>query len=236
MCIRDRGVDEPSGGVRPQGLAEQRPVGQRELQVPGEQAGVERLAVGVHPPGDDPEGLHAWQPEPFKHPQHRVLPSADLGVDLLDRHDPVAEPNEAHDVPGDAPGAVSYTHLDVYKRQILACPVNGSIDCGKVTTSAWSKLFGIPVSYLGLLFFIGMIALCTTAAWTRGSALVHNLRLGGTVVGVAMVLYLVWAELFRIGAICLWCTVVHVVSFALFCVVLFARVLAEPTPAATLRR
>ncbi|HRC00499.1 MAG: vitamin K epoxide reductase family protein [Candidatus Lutibacillus vidarii] len=119
---------------------------------------------------------------------------------------------------------------------ILACPVNGAIDCGKVTTSAWSKLFGIPVSYLGLLFFIGMIALCTKAAWTRGSALVHNLRLGGTVVGVAMVLYLVWAELFRIGAICLWCTVVHVVSFALFCVVLFARVLAEPTPAATLRR
>ena len=111
---------------------------------------------------------------------------------------------------------------------ILACPVNGAIDCGKVTTSAWSKLFGIPVSYLGLLFFIGMIVLCTKAAWTRGSALVQNLRLGATVVGVAMVLYLVWAELFRIGAICLWCTVVHVVSFALFCVVLFARVLADP--------
>ena len=112
--------------------------------------------------------------------------------------------------------------------EILACPVNGTIDCGKVTTSAWSKLFGIPVSYLGLLFFVGMIALCIKAAWQRGSALVQNLRLLGAAVGVAMVLYLVWAELFRIGAICLWCTVVHVVSFALFCVVLFARVLAEP--------
>ena len=40
-----QGVDQPGRGVRAQRLAEQRAVGQRELQVPGDQAGVERLAV-----------------------------------------------------------------------------------------------------------------------------------------------------------------------------------------------
>jgi uncharacterized membrane protein len=33
-----------------------------------------------------------------------------------------------------------------------------------------------------------------------------------------MVVYLVWAELFRIDAICLWCTVVHALTIALFAV------------------
>ena len=37
-----------------------------------------------------------------------------------------------------------------------------------------------------------------------------------------MVLYLVYVELFRVGAICLWCTGVHVTALALFGVVLAA--------------
>jgi uncharacterized membrane protein len=118
-------------------------------------------------------------------------------------------------------------------KAVLACPVNATIDCGKVTSSAWSKLFGIPVAYLGLLFFVAMIGLCTKAAWDRGAAWVHAARLGGCAVGVAMVLYLVWAELFKIGAICLWCTAVHVITFALFCVVMFGRVLSESPPVAS---
>jgi uncharacterized membrane protein len=36
-----------------------------------------------------------------------------------------------------------------------------------------------------------------------------------------MVLYLVWIELFRVGAICLWCTAVHAFTIVLFAVVLW---------------
>ena len=43
-----------------------------------------------------------------------------------------------------------------------------------------------------------------------------------------MALYLVWAELFRIHAICLWCTVVHVLTFALWVAVLFGQILSGP--------
>ena len=46
-----------------------------------------------------------------------------------------------------------------------------------------------------------------------------------------MVFYLVWAELFKIGAICLWCTVVHVLTLALFVVLLFGQIMIEPAPA-----
>jgi uncharacterized membrane protein len=34
-----------------------------------------------------------------------------------------------------------------------------------------------------------------------------------------MVLYLVYAELFIIHAICLWCSSVHVLTFIIFCLV-----------------
>ena len=38
-----------------------------------------------------------------------------------------------------------------------------------------------------------------------------------------MVLYLVYVELFRIGAICLWCTAMHVTAVCLFGVILAGR-------------
>ena len=48
---------------------------------------------------------------------------------------------------------------------------------------------------------------------------VPMVRLAGAVAGMAFVLWLVYAELFVVRAICLWCTVVHVLAFALFVIV-----------------
>jgi uncharacterized membrane protein len=39
------------------------------------------------------------------------------------------------------------------------------------------------------------------------------------VAGIGFVLWLVYAELVLVGAICIWCTVAHVLAFALFVVV-----------------
>lgn len=48
-----------------------------------------------------------------------------------------------------------------------------------------------------------------------------SMRLAGAVAGMAMVIYLVWAELFALDAICLWRTGVHILTFLLFVAVLF---------------
>jgi uncharacterized membrane protein len=45
-----------------------------------------------------------------------------------------------------------------------------------------------------------------------------------------MVVYLVWAELFRIDAICLWCTVVHALTVAPFAVLVLAAALRPIDP------
>jgi uncharacterized membrane protein len=107
----------------------------------------------------------------------------------------------------------------------LACPETGVVNCVKVTTSSYSTLAGMPVALLGLLFFAGMSVLCSSFAWRAASPWVARARLAGAVAGVVMVVYLVWAELFRIDAICLWCTVVHALTVALFAVVVLEAAL-----------
>jgi len=107
----------------------------------------------------------------------------------------------------------------------LACPESSTINCVKVTSSTYADLLGVPVALLGLLFYVGLTALCLPAAWRARNPWVARARLIAAAAGVAFVLYLVWAELFRIEAICLWCTVVHVSTVALFAVIVIAAAL-----------
>jgi uncharacterized membrane protein len=110
----------------------------------------------------------------------------------------------------------------------LACPASGAVDCAKVTSSAWSTILGIPVAPLGLLFFAVMLVLCRPSLLRRRSTVLDVARLGFSGVGLLMALYLLWAELFQIHAICLWCTGVHILTFLLFVTLLFGLVLSEP--------
>jgi uncharacterized membrane protein len=113
---------------------------------------------------------------------------------------------------------VHYTHPSA-----LACPDTGVVNCTLVTTSSWSVLAGVPVAVLGLVWALAMTALNLPWSWTHPSAWLDKLRLVGAGAGAAMVLYLVYVELFRVGAICLWCTGVHLTAIALFAVTLLAR-------------
>ncbi len=104
--------------------------------------------------------------------------------------------------------------------KLLACPDTGIISCQRVTDSASSTVLGIPVAILGLLFFVAMALLTHPRAWADWRPWVRQARVGGVILGAVFVLYLIWAELFVVNAICLWCTVVHAVAIGLFAVIL----------------
>jgi uncharacterized membrane protein len=72
---------------------------------------------------------------------------------------------------------------------------------------------------LGLAYFAVMTLLVLPSAWRRH--LLDPVRVAGAAAGMAMVIYLLWAELFRVGAICLWCTAVHVCTLGLFVTILW---------------
>ena len=104
----------------------------------------------------------------------------------------------------------------------LACPDTGIVNCTLVTTSSWSVLLGVPVAVLGLVWSLVMVGLTLPWSW-RTSVALDRARLAASGAGALAVLYLVYVELFRIGAICLWCTAVHVLAVCLFGVILAAR-------------
>lgn len=129
-------------------------------------------------------------------------------------------------------GASGYLTWEHYSTETtLSCPNQGGLNCEKVTSSEQSTLFGVPVALLGLAYFVGMLIVVVPPAWRMADERVRRLftlaRLAAVGGGVVYVLYLVYAELFLIESICIWCTVVHVVAFALFVVVTFGTAIVS---------
>jgi uncharacterized membrane protein len=119
----------------------------------------------------------------------------------------------------------------------LICSNTGIINCANVIHSPEGHIFGIPVAYFGLAFYVYLIALLSPWAWRRRELFVQRLRLASIVVGMCFVLYLVYAELIEIKNICIWCTSVHTVTFVLFVLIVFdAAFRRPPIGVATQRR
>lgn len=103
-----------------------------------------------------------------------------------------------------------------------SCPLGHTtsfISCGAVTTSPESIIFHVPVAVYGLAYFVVMTVLCLPVMWRSASREVALSRLGLTVAGIGFVLYLVGVEFLEVHHICVYCTGVHLLQFALFLVV-----------------
>ena len=125
--------------------------------------------------------------------------------------------------------AAYLTYAHYTSPTVLACSDKGLIDCAKVTTSSYSRIFGLPVSDLGVAYFLVMGGLCSPWAWRSRHQGLRGLRVLAALSGVGMVLWLVYAELFRLHAICVYCTTVHVITVLLFVTVAFGTAATGPS-------
>jgi uncharacterized membrane protein len=110
---------------------------------------------------------------------------------------------------------LTITHFD---KQLLVCSSTGAIDCAKVTTSAQSRFLGIPVAFLGLANYVVMTGLNSPWAWRARVRWIHVTRFLLGIVAMCFALWLIYAEIEIIGSICLYCTAVHITTFALLIV------------------
>jgi uncharacterized membrane protein len=119
-------------------------------------------------------------------------------------------------------GVSIYLTISHYSTAVtLACPESSTINCEKVTTSPQSIVFGIPVAVLGLAFYVFMAVINSPLGWRAPLRAVPLTRVLSVIVGIGFALYLVYVELFKVNAICLWCTSVHVITFVLFVLIVF---------------
>jgi len=117
-------------------------------------------------------------------------------------------------------GYLTYEHYT--SSTTLNCPAGGGVvNCLKVTTSPYATIHGLPVALLGLIFFAVMIGLQSQRAWASASPGGRAGRLLWSLTGVGTAIWLVFAELFKLHAICMWCTAVHVVSLLIFALTAF---------------
>ena len=120
---------------------------------------------------------------------------------------------------------------------LLICSEKGLINCAAVTTSPESIVFGVfPVAVLGLAFYVFMAAITSPWAWRANWPPIRWARLGSVAVGMVFVLYLIYTELITLNAICLWCTSVHVITFALFALIVFSAAAGYGLPEPASRR
>ncbi len=111
-------------------------------------------------------------------------------------------------------GLSIYLTITHFEPHFLVCAESGAINCQLVTTSPQAYVFGIPVAILGLAYYAVVCVVDSPWAWRSADRRVHLARVVLSVLGMAFVLYLVAAELLVIKAICIYCTGVHIVTFA----------------------
>jgi uncharacterized membrane protein len=94
----------------------------------------------------------------------------------------------------------------------LACPASATVNCEAVLSSPYALIAGtsVPTSAAGIIWFA-----VSAALWIRGD---RRVQLGWSAIGMLTVLYLVFIEIVRIGAICVWCTAAHILVLGIFLV------------------
>jgi uncharacterized membrane protein len=98
-----------------------------------------------------------------------------------------------------------------------ACPAAGPVNCEAVLNSPYAVIAGtnVPTSVAGIVWFA-----VSAVLWTRP---IGPMQLGWAAIGVVTVVYLLFIEIVRLGAICLWCTAAHVLVVAILLIAVSTR-------------
>lgn len=111
-------------------------------------------------------------------------------------------------------GDTLYLSYFQYLNLIPSCALGG---CETVLTSEYSKFFGIPWSYIGLVYYAYMFCLAILLAIDPKS---FGLKLGALLYTAVGVVYSVWAifyiQLSVIGSLCEFCTISALTTAGLF--------------------
>lgn len=86
------------------------------------------------------------------------------------------------------------------------------IDCGAVLSSPYSSILGVPLEVLAVGYFIVALGLIYMVSFGPDRTFRTSFRtlFVWRFVGLAMVPYLLFVELGILGAICIYCTMMHV--------------------------
>ncbi len=115
------------------------------------------------------------------------------------------------------------------------CNVSDAVNCDRVLTSPFAKLFGIPVAWFAVAAYAALAVLFASAARARGrmGGASLLLALAGTVWAAVFSAYMAYVSFFVLETVCLLCSALYAITAALVGLGLLA--LLRLAPAGTAR-
>ena len=96
----------------------------------------------------------------------------------------------------------------------ITCPLGG-LSCEAVRNSQYSKMFGISVPILGILFYFSFSAISLLSLENTGK-LMRKLIFMAATVGFLFSAYFTYLEAFVIHAFCFWCLTSALITLLIF--------------------
>jgi uncharacterized membrane protein len=116
----------------------------------------------------------------------------------------------------------SYVHHALLTRPGYAtfCDINATVSCTQAYLSHYGSLWGVPVAILGVFFFAVVLLLVGPGGRSTvpGRENIPAYVFALSTIGLGVVLYLAWASIFRLQAVCMLCVVTYVAVIGLFVV------------------
>lgn len=112
-----------------------------------------------------------------------------------------------------------YDSYAIYTDQLLWCPppIDG---CNTVASSPYARIGGVPLGYLGLVYYLCMLAIAALLARAPSS---RGLRLSALLfaaMGVSFSIYFMYIQFTFIHAFCIYCLISAVLTLLLLIVAL----------------
>lgn len=107
-----------------------------------------------------------------------------------------------------------YAYLNI----IPSCAIGG---CEIVLASHYSHPFGVPFGYLGLVYYIYMLALAALLVLEPASKALRVGLLAYAAIGLLCSIGFELFQFFVIGALCMYCGISALTTLALFCLALW---------------
>jgi len=104
-----------------------------------------------------------------------------------------------------AVGLADSLYLTFFEANAIAsCGPSASLGCASVLASSYSRLLGMPISLLAAIWFLVM-------AWNQALRQPsYWLTVLLSALGLLAIAYLIYVELFLLGAFCAYCTLGHI--------------------------
>ena len=108
----------------------------------------------------------------------------------------------------------AYLSYFAYLNAVPGCAIGG---CETVLTSTYSKFFGIPLAYIGLVYYAYMFALAFLLSLDPKSKVLTWATLGYTAVGILLSAYFeFYIQGVLIGTYCMYCAISALTTLGLF--------------------